>query len=115
MIDKFGLMVIERMPENIIKNIHEQVMTLPFLPSFCLPVAVLSVFCPLTVFFEWQSKPTEPRSECPSNLTPSVDCVFVFSDHWSAQQPLLMYVCSRLDTSEAASIWEMSDSTGTYS
>ncbi len=36
--------MIKRMPENITENIHEQVMTLPSLPSCYLPLAVLSVF-----------------------------------------------------------------------
>lgn len=79
--DEFGLMMLEIIHGNIIKNNPEKVMTLPFLSSCYLAVAVLSVFLfPLTVFFEWQLQPTEAGSECPSNQTPSVwDSMYCFA------------------------------------
>lgn len=93
---EFDLIMIERMPEIIIANIHEQVMTLPFLPSWLLPLAVLSVFFPLMVFFEMQPKSSETQQWVPFKS----DCFLVSSDLLSVQKPLLMYVLGRLDTSQ---------------
>lgn len=85
--DECGLIMKKKVPENIIENIHEQVMTLPFLPSCLLPLAVLSVF-PLTVFFEMLPKSSETRqSALQIRLLPCILWPFVSTE-------AIAYVCA---------------------